>query len=89
MTEFEPISILPLYHSGVMAVKGRCGMYFDTPNGPVYEPENQILRPFFNTLKELAPTLAGSPAFERLVDVYEALEFDMREEQTNESAASA
>lgn len=64
-------------------------MYFKTPNGSVYEPQNQMLRPFFNTLKELAPTLSGSPAFEKLVDVYEALEFDTREENENEPAASA
>ena len=54
-------------------------MSFDTPNGPVYEPENPMLRSFYETLKELAPMQAGSRQFEKLVEVYEALEFDMRE----------
>lgn len=64
-------------------------MHFNTPKGLVWEPTNPMLRSFYEALEELAPTLAGSPAFDNLVEVYEALEFDMREESENESAASA
>lgn len=54
-------------------------MSFDTPNGPVFEPENPMLRSFYEALKKHAPSLAGSRAFEDMKEVYEALEFDMRE----------
>lgn len=62
-------------------------MSFDTKNGPVYEPENQMLRSFYETLKKYAPVLDGSPVFDELVEVYEALEFDMREDERYESIA--
>lgn len=64
-------------------------MHFNTPKGLVFEPQNPMLRSFYETLEELAPTLGGSPAFDKLIDVYEALEFDTREETDNEPAASA
>lgn len=59
-------------------------MSFDTPNGPVYEPENPMLRSLYETLKKHAPSLAGSRAFEDLKEVYEALELDMRGEKEHE-----
>ncbi|WP_313431711.1 hypothetical protein [Siminovitchia terrae] len=64
-------------------------MSFDTPNGPVFEPENPMLRSFYEMLEELAPMEAGCRKFEKWVEIYEALEFDMREEIENEPAASA
>ncbi len=63
-------------------------MSFDTPNGPIYEPENPMLRSFYEMLKELAPMEAGSRKFEKWVEIYEALEFDMRGEIKNESITS-
>lgn len=59
-------------------------MSFDTKNGPVYEPENEMLIHLYEVLKKHAPSLSGSRAFDDLVEVYEALEFDMREEKSNE-----
>lgn len=56
-------------------------MYFDTKNGHVYEPDNRVLLSFYETLKKLAPTLNGSPVFDDLVDVYETLDFDLKEDK--------
>ncbi|WP_339161734.1 hypothetical protein [Siminovitchia sp. FSL W7-1587] len=64
-------------------------MYFETPSGSVYEPENPMLRSFYEALKKHAPTLAGSPVFEDFKEVYEALEFDMRGEKSNEPTITA
>jgi len=58
-------------------------MSFDTKNGPVYEPENEMLIHFYEILKRHAPSLSGSRAFDDLVEVYQALELDMREEANN------
>ena len=55
-------------------------MCFDTKNGPVYEPENQLLNGLYQVLKKHAPTIEGSPLFEELLAVYEALEVDLKEE---------
>lgn len=57
-------------------------MNFDTPNGPVWEPENPMLRSFYEALRKHAPALAGSAAYEDFREVYEALEHDMRKERT-------
>ncbi|WP_339165414.1 hypothetical protein [Siminovitchia sp. FSL W7-1587] len=54
-------------------------MNFNTPNGPVWEPENLMLRSFYEALRKHAPTLAGSPVFEDFREVYEALEYDTRD----------
>ncbi len=64
-------------------------MHFNTPKGLVWEPTNPMLRSFYEALEELAPTLAGSPAFDNLVEVYEALEFDMRGDKENEPTSRA
>jgi len=54
-------------------------MSFDTKKGTVYPPENQMLNSFYEVLKKHAPSLDGSRAFEDMKEVYEALEYDMRE----------
>jgi hypothetical protein len=64
-------------------------MSFDADKRTVFEPENKVLNSFYETLKKHAPSLAGSKVFEDLVDVYEALEFDTREEKANEPVIRA
>lgn len=62
---------------------------FYVSNGIVYEPQNKMLRSFYEALKKHAPSLGGSRAFEDLIDAYEALEYDMREEIQDESTIRA
>ncbi|MED5101106.1 hypothetical protein NST77_23065 [Niallia sp. FSL W8-0177] len=56
-------------------------MYFETKNGPVYEPANPILNSLYKVLKKNAPVLDGSRVFEDLVETYEALVADLKEEK--------
>ncbi|WP_374717916.1 hypothetical protein [Neobacillus sp.] len=55
-------------------------MYFDTKKGPVYEPENQLLSNLYKVLEKHAPILEGSRLFEDLVEVYEDLEMNLKED---------
>lgn len=64
-------------------------MYFDTKKGPVYEPKNPVLRSLYEVLKKNEPVLGGSRLFEDLVDVYETLDFDLKEEKTNVKTVKA
>lgn len=57
-------------------------MSFDTPNGPVFEPENPMLRSFYEALKKHAPTFAGCSAYDDFLKAYEALEYDTRKEKS-------
>ncbi|KAB2335052.1 hypothetical protein [Bacillus mesophilum] len=61
-------------------------MSFETKNGTVYEPVNPILTSLFNTLKKNAPVLDGSRVFEDLVEAYETLDQDLKEEMKCQSA---
>jgi hypothetical protein len=53
---------------------------FETKNGPVYEPNNPVLNGLYEVLKKNAPVLDGSRLFQDLVDVYESLNMDLKEE---------
>lgn len=64
-------------------------MYFNTKNGPVYEPENAELRSFYNVIKKHSETLDGSPIFEDLVEVYSTLELDLKEDKVDEPVIRA
>lgn len=64
-------------------------MSFETKNGPVYRPSNQILNSLYEVLKKHAPSLEGSRVFDDLVEVYETLDFDMKGVKTNESVIRA
>lgn len=55
-------------------------MYFETKNGPVWEPSNQMLKSFYKVLEKNAPVLDGSRVFDDLIEAYEALEADLKEE---------
>jgi hypothetical protein len=57
---------------------------FDTKKGSVFEPINPELKSFYEVLKKNAPVLDGSRVFEDLVEVYESLDIDLREEKVNE-----
>ncbi|MEX3715413.1 hypothetical protein ABFV99_23865 [Cytobacillus horneckiae] len=64
-------------------------MSFDTDRGPIYEPENQELKSFYNVLKKVEPTIGGSKLFNDLLEVYEALEYDLKEAEGNEPVIRA
>ncbi|WP_102274059.1 hypothetical protein [Cytobacillus massiliigabonensis] len=64
-------------------------MSFDTKKGAVFEPTNPELKSFYEVLKKNAPVLDGSRVFEDLVEVYESLDFDLREEKVNEPVIRA
>ncbi|MEK4150022.1 hypothetical protein NST02_23550 [Robertmurraya sp. FSL W8-0741] len=64
-------------------------MSFETKKGIVYEPKNPELKSLYEVLKKNAPVLDGSRVFEELVEVYEALDFDLKEEKTNEPIVRA
>ena len=55
-------------------------MSFETKNGPVYEPDNEILLFFYEMLKKHAPSLSGSRAFDDFIEVYQSLNFGLKEE---------
>jgi len=64
-------------------------MSFETKNGPVYEPGNQVLNGMYKLLEKHAPSLSGSRLFEDLVDVYESLNMDLKEENTRGKTVKA
>lgn len=55
-------------------------MYFDSKKGPVYAPDRPELKSFYELLQKHHETLGGSRLFEDLVDVYETLDQDLKEE---------
>ncbi|MDF2791331.1 MAG: hypothetical protein K0S80_4433 [Neobacillus sp.] len=56
---------------------------FDTKKGPVYEPDHPALNGMYELLKKHADTLSGSRLYEDLVDVYESINMDLKEEMDN------
>lgn len=56
-------------------------MYFDIKGGAVFEPKEPKLLPLYRLLEKHAPALDGSLLFEDLVEVYESLEMDLKEEE--------
>ncbi len=55
-------------------------MYFNTKNGAVFEPKNPMLAGLYKLLEKHEPSLSGSRVFDDLVEVYETLDNDLKEE---------
>jgi hypothetical protein len=55
--------------------------YFDTKNGIVYAPDNQSLNGLYELIKKHQDTLGNSRFYEDLIDVYETLDFDLKEDK--------
>lgn len=56
-------------------------MYFDTKKRTVFSPNKAILLDFYRLLEKYAPILEDSPLFNDFVDIYETLDFDLKEEK--------
>lgn len=55
----------------------------------LYEPNCPMLWSFYKALKKHEKSLKGSPAYEDFKEIYETLDFDLKEEKQDESIASA
>lgn len=55
-------------------------MYFNTKKGAIFSPEDEKLLPFYNLLEKYQGTLDGSQVYADMVEVYEAIEMDLKEE---------
>ncbi|WP_366160623.1 hypothetical protein ABXS71_16990 [Bacillus infantis] len=64
-------------------------MYFDTKNGPVYSPVNPELKSLFTILEKNEPALGGSRFFDDLVEAYQTLDAELKEETDNAQTIKA
>lgn len=58
-------------------------MYFNRKKGAIFSPEDSKLVPFYNLLEKHQKSLDGSELYEEMVEIYEGLETDLREEKEN------
>ncbi|WP_370225254.1 hypothetical protein [Cytobacillus sp.] len=64
-------------------------MYFNRKKGAIFSPEDEKLLPFYNLLEKYQKSLDGCEFYEEMVEVYESLELDLKEEKTNEPTIRA
>lgn len=64
-------------------------MYFNRKKGAIFSPEDSKLMPLYNLLEKYQKSLDGSEFYEEMVEVYESLETDLKEEKTNEPTIRA
>ncbi|MFI8492192.1 hypothetical protein ACIGC1_04665 [Peribacillus butanolivorans] len=57
-------------------------MYFETKKNTVFSPANPKLENLYNLLKKHEPTLGGSHFYDDLIEIYESLENELKEENT-------
>ncbi|EFV74464.1 MULTISPECIES: hypothetical protein [Cytobacillus] len=58
-------------------------MYFNRKKGAIFSPEDSKLLPFYNLLEKYQKSLDGSAIYEEMVEIYEGLETDLKEETAN------
>ncbi len=56
-------------------------MYIDTKKGLVCEPRAQETQSLYKWLEKYKDALDGSRAYEEMVEVYEALDYDLRQQK--------
>ncbi|MBG9653707.1 MULTISPECIES: hypothetical protein [Cytobacillus] len=64
-------------------------MYFNRKKGAIFSPEDEKLLPFYNLLEKYQKSLDGSQIYADMVEVYESLETDLKEEKANEPTIRA
>lgn len=55
-------------------------MFFETKKNTVFSPGNPILENLYNMLEKHEPALGGSHFYEDLIEVYETLDSQLKEE---------
>ncbi|MBT2615298.1 MULTISPECIES: hypothetical protein [unclassified Bacillus (in: firmicutes)] len=56
-------------------------MYFDTKKSTVFSPANPQLESLYNWLEKHESTLGGSHSYDDLIEIYESLENELKEEK--------
>ncbi|WP_340373259.1 hypothetical protein [Peribacillus sp. FSL E2-0218] len=55
-------------------------MYFETKKNTVFSPANPKLESLYNLLEKHEPALGGSHFYDDLIEIYETLENNLKEE---------
>ncbi|WP_157805751.1 hypothetical protein [Bacillus sp. mrc49] len=55
-------------------------MYFETKKNTVFSPANPKLESLYNWLEKHESTLGGSHSYDDLIEIYETLENNLKEE---------